>query len=357
MTYLKNAWYVAAWAHELIPGKIISRTLLGEPVALFRQSSGLPAALLDRCPHRFAPLSAGVLSNDQVMCRYHGLTFDAQGRCVINPHGPAQQGLGVRSWPVHDAHRATWIWMGNAAEADPALIPPLNYLGDAPETAFSSGQLLSGCGHYELFSDNILDLSHTDYLHPTTLGGGAITKTKQKIEEKEDYLEVSWHAIDTSPLPVMKALLGNLPEHTDTVQKVCWYAPAVMRLISAIVESGRPIEEGYVNTNAHIMTPETETTTHYFFAATRNFLMDDDALNARLAGAREQIFLTEDKPMIELVQKRMGAADFWDLKPRLLPIDEASVRVRRKLRKLIEAETLSGGPVEAQSLSNVANPR
>jgi phenylpropionate dioxygenase-like ring-hydroxylating dioxygenase large terminal subunit len=339
MPYLKGAWYLAAWAHEIVPGKILSRTLLGEPVALFRRADGSPAALLDRCPHRFAPLSAGVLSNDQLMCRYHGLKFDGHGRCVANPHGAVLQGLSVRSWPVRDAHRATWIWMGSPAQADPQLIPPLDYLGDAPETAFSSGQLLSGRGNYEIFSDNILDLSHTDYLHPNTLGGGAVTKTRQKVEETDSYIEVTWHAADTPPLPVMRSLVGNLPDRTDTVQKVRWYAPSVMRLISAVVESGRPIEEGYTNTNAHIMTPETETTTHYFFAATRNFLTEDGALNARLAQTREQIFLTEDKPMLELVQERMGNEDFWALAPRLLPVDEASVRVRRKLRKLIEAET------------------
>ena len=237
--------------------------------------------------------------------------------------------------------------MGNAADADPTLIPPLDYLGDAPETAFSSGQLLSGRGHYELFSDNILDLSHTDYLHPNTLGGGAVTKTRQKIEETESYLEVSWHAADTSALPVMQSLLGNLPERTDTVQKVRWYAPSVMRLISAVVESGRPIEEGFVHTNAHIMTPETELTTHYFFAATRNFRIEDGALNAHLEQARERIFLTEDKPMIELVQQRMGSAEFWDLKPRLLPVDEASVRVRRRLGKLIEAQSKFADSAEA----------
>lgn len=338
MKYLRRAWYVAAWMHEILPGKILHRTILGEPLALFRSADGSPAALLDRCPHRFAPLSAGVLSGGRVMCRYHGLEFDTQGRCVANPHGPALQSLAVRSWPVRDAHRATWIWMGDPAEADPALIPPLDYLGDAPDTAFSCGQLLSGRGNYELFSDNILDLSHTDYLHPTTLGGGAVTKTRQRIEETDSYIEVTWYAPDTPPLPVMRSLVPNLPERTDTIQAVRWYAPSVMRLISGVVESGRPLSEGFSNVNAHIMTPETETTSHYFFAATRNFLTEDGALNLRLAKVREHIFLTEDKPMIELVQERMGGADFWDLKPRLLPIDEASVRVRRRLQKLIEAE-------------------
>lgn len=272
------------------------------------------------------------------MCRYHGLQFDGGGRCVANPHGPVTSSLAIKSWPVRDEHRATWIWMGAPEEADPRLIPPLAYLEDAVETAFSCGQLLSGSGHYEIFTDNILDLSHTDFLHHNTLGGGTITKTQQKVVETDEHIEVTWHAPDTAPFPLLRSLIKDLPEHTDTVQQVRWYAPSVMRLISAVVESGQAVEDGYTNINAHIMTPETETTTHYFFAATRNFATADADLNARLASLREKIFVTEDKPMIALVQERMGKTSFWDLKPRLLPIDEASVRVRRRLRNLIEAE-------------------
>lgn len=338
MSYLKNTWYVAAWASEVTHDKVLARTILGQPVALFRRPDGSPAALLDRCPHRFAPLSAGTLSNGAVMCRYHGLQFDGSGTCVGNPHGGARRGLGVKAWPVVDAHRATWIWMGDAAKADPSLIPPLDYLGDAPETAFSCGKLLSGSGHYELFSDNILDLSHTDFLHPNTLGGGAVTRTKQSVEEGSDYIEVTWHTPDTPPPPALHALFGSIPERTDIIHKVRWYAPAIMRLISAVLPAGQPIEQGFANVNAHIMTPESDTSTHYFFAATRNYLMEDAELNDRVARTRETIFATEDKPMIELVQARMGSADFWDLEPRLMSIDEASVRVRRRLKRLIEAE-------------------
>lgn len=338
MRYLRNAWYVAAWADEVVGNTVLARKLLGEPVALFRRRDGSPAALRDRCPHRFAPLSAGILSEDQIMCRYHGLRFDGKGHCTYNPHGAASKSLNVQSWPVVDRHRATWIWMGDPSRADPKLIPPMDYLGDAPETAFSSGQLLSGVGHYELFSDNILDLSHTDYLHPSTLGGGAITRTKQQIEEADDFIEVTWYSANTAPSPLVRSLVQNMPERTDVFQTVRWYAPSIMRLVAGIVETGRPISEAFANTNAHIMTPETNSTTHYFFAATRNYNTEDAELNARLAKTRANIFATEDKPMIALVQQSMGNVDFWDLKPRLMPIDEASVRVRRKLAKLIDAD-------------------
>ena len=59
MTYLRNAWTVAAWATELPAGELLARTLLDEPLVFYRDASGTPRALADRCPHRFAPLSMG----------------------------------------------------------------------------------------------------------------------------------------------------------------------------------------------------------------------------------------------------------------------------------------------------------
>lgn len=339
MTYLRNTWYVAAWADELSEGKLLARTLLGNPVVLFRRLDHSPVALLDRCPHRFAPLSAGHLDGDHVVCGYHGLGFDGKGACVLNPHGPVVRNMAVLAFATHEAHRAIWIWMGDPERANPALIPDLSYLGDAPDSAFSHGHMV-GCGNYELFVDNIMDLSHVDYLHPTTLGSAGITGTKPKVDETDDYIDVTWLVSDTRPPALLADLFETVPEKTDFWQRVRWFAPSVMRLTAATVAAGAPEEGALANLNAHILTPETPTSTHYFYAATRNYRVEDTALNLRIAQTRERIFASEDKPMIELIQNRMGDADFWALKPILLPIDAGPVRVRRKLKKLIDAEAM-----------------
>ena len=340
MKYLRDAWYVAAWSHELASGNAIARTLLDTPIALFRSSDGTPAAILDRCPHRFAPLTAGHLDDGILVCGYHGLGFSGSGACARNPHGPVLRSMSVPGFATHEAHRAIWIWMGNREQADPTRIPDLSYLSEAPETAFSCGNIVAR-GYYEIFVDNIMDLSHTDYLHPTTLGGAGITQTKPKIVETDDYIDVTWFAPGTRPSPLLAELFSDLPKVTDFWQRVRWFAPGVMRLTAATVAAGAPEDQAVANLNAHILTPETPTSSHYFYAATRNYAVDDAALNARIAEARERIFGTEDKPMIELVQERMRDADFWSLKPLLLPIDNAAVRVRRRLAELIAAECAS----------------
>jgi vanillate O-demethylase monooxygenase subunit len=336
--YLRNTWYVAAWSDDLAPEKILARTIMELPIALFRRRDGSPAALLDRCPHRFAPLSVGAHQGDHVACGYHGLRFDGEGQCVLNPHGPVPRSAAVRAFPVHEAHRAIWIWMGAAEKANPGLIPDFSYLAKAPATAFSAGQLLSSRGNYLVFVDNIMDLSHTDFLHPTTLGGGAVTNSSQTVEETQDYIDVAWHSPATAPSPLLAALIGDLPDRTDMVNRVRWFAPAVMQLQTITIPAGRSESEGYRNHTAHIFTPETPRTSHYFFAATRNYHMEDGELNARIAAARQNIFATEDKPMIDHIDMRMGDADFWSLKPVLFAIDKAPVLMRRRLQQLIDTE-------------------
>ncbi len=84
-SYLMNCWYVAAWDHELIDGKLLARTLLDQPVLLYKGDSGQVVALDNRCCHRGALLSNGRLEGDCVRCMYHGLKFDAERQVRADP--------------------------------------------------------------------------------------------------------------------------------------------------------------------------------------------------------------------------------------------------------------------------------
>ena len=162
-TYLRNAWYVAAWSHDLAEGKLLARTILKEPVVLYRKSDGTVVALGDRCPHRFAPLHMGkIVHGDRVQCPYHGLEFDQTGACVLNPHGTRNipSRARVRSYPATEKHKAIWIWMGDEA-ADPARVPDFSVLDNVPERHATKRDRITIRANYELIIDNLLDLSHT----------------------------------------------------------------------------------------------------------------------------------------------------------------------------------------------------
>lgn len=106
--YLKNCWYAAWWSCDLPAGEIKARTILNQPLAFFRGNDGGARAIADRCSHRLAPLSMGrLLSNGHLRCCYHGLEFDNDGRCVVNPHTPGvapTARLDIPSYPVVEKH-------------------------------------------------------------------------------------------------------------------------------------------------------------------------------------------------------------------------------------------------------------
>lgn len=335
--YLRNSWYLAAWQDEIPADKPLARQIMDEPIVFFRNEANEVSALLDRCPHRFAPLSRGTVSHGLITCPYHGLAFHGTGQCGLNPHGPVLKTMAAKSFPILEAYRGVWIWMGDSTLADPALLPDLSFVDRTPETAFSKGYVC-GNGNYQLFVDNILDLSHADYLHPTTLGGGSFTRTRAVVKDTPRGLDVKWHSDNEVPFPLLAAALKEKNQRVDSWTEVEWFPPSVMTLRSGFVPTGTSKEGAGSFLNLHIMTPESVKKTHYFYASTRDFAVEDAALNTFYSQSRAEIFATEDKPMIEAQQGRLGDADFWSLDPILLRSDEGAIRVRRKLQKMIDDE-------------------
>jgi phenylpropionate dioxygenase-like ring-hydroxylating dioxygenase large terminal subunit len=336
MRYLYNCWYMAAWADEVSKGDMLSRKLLDQRIVFFRDSANRVQALRDRCPHRFAPLSKGRVEGDVILCGYHGLGFDGSGTCTLNPHGPLTRAHAVKSYPVQEAFRALWIWMGDPGKASRHLLPALGFVDAAPDTAFSKGYV-AGKGHYQLWSDNIMDLTHADFLHPTTLGGGTFTRAKAKVSEYEGKVRIRWDCMNEEPTPLMRSM-RDMTGKVDSWTEVEWSAPGIMTLRNGSVPTGTPRELGGSVLNLHIMTPESKDKTHYFFASTRDFAEDNADLNAMFARIRQEIFTTEDEPMIAAQYCAMEGEEFWTLKPALLRIDEGSILVRRRLDRMISEE-------------------
>lgn len=331
--FLKNAWYQAGWSHELLEETLLSRRLLNEPLVLFRDSAGAAHAVEDMCPHRFAPLSKGRVTNGSLVCGYHGLAFGGDGRCVHNPHGAVPGRTRVKSYPVLERHFGLWVWMGDAEKADPALLPDLSFIDDAPPEGRIFGHLPTQA-NYLLLSDNILDLSHADYLHPTTLGG-MMTGSKVVVEERNDTVSAKWWAADVVPPPVFARMVPP-GSRADIWTEVLWSAPAVMVLRTGAVATGTPRPED-LDIALHNMSPETATTSHYFYCLARKFNLEPE-FTAFLKAAVHQAFVHEDKPMLEAQQARMDQREFWSMGPMLMSIDSPAVQARRCLERLIAAD-------------------
>ncbi len=335
--FLHQAWYVAAWAHEMRGVPSLGRTLLNEPVLLFPDRDGRIVAIGGRCPHRFAPLSMGRAEAGVVRCGYHGLAFDATGRCVHNPHsnGKPPAALAVRRYPLEERDGLLWIWMGTPGAADSSRIPRYESL-DPSRHAIGHGYL-HGNAHYQLMTDNILDLSHIEFLHPT-LGTDAVSRAQVEVTQSQDRI-ISTRRMTNERLPDGLARVyrtgRDLVNRTMSVE---WQAAANLVLTITVEPADHSKHWQTGSQSLHLFTPETWTTTHYFYSGSRAYDIEDAALTAQFMAALGKAFSTEDKPMIEAQQKMIGSCDLMTLRPALLPIDQASVRARRILEKRIDAE-------------------
>jgi len=245
MSYLRNTWYVAGWDEELDGEKLLSRRILDEPLVLFRDGRGVPHALTDRCPHRFAPLSLGKLTDGIIQCPYHGLRFDGSGACVHNPHGDGRipAAAHAKSHPVVERYSALWVWMGDPTLANAAAIPDFSCMD--PQTWFVGKRYLHVKANYILENDNILDLSHIEYLHPGTLGGDAVNQAIGRVEQKGDTVWAYRQTVAEVMTDFLYRSMGLPPGMpVDRWFDVRWDPPASLLLFAGATPTGRPREEG-----------------------------------------------------------------------------------------------------------------
>ena len=341
MTFLRNAWYPAAWDSEVKDDALFQRTLLNESILFFRDDDRVPQAISNRCPHRFAPLHMGKRVDGGVQCAYHGLRFNGSGQCVHNPHGNGAipTAAAVRSYPVIERYSMLWIWMGDAEKADAAALPDFSCMD--PEHFYVGKRYLHAQANYVLETDNIMDLSHIEFLHPGTLGSASVSDAVTSVEQSGHTI-VSKRQTKAETMPDYLYHAMGIP-HGQLVDRwidVRWDAPASMLLDAGAVATGGDRSEGKSFPLPHLFAPETDTSTHYWFG----FCMPKAMGEIGEKIAQEQVdglaipFTNEDLPMLEAQQKMMGDAPFWTLKPVLLPGDAAAIRARRVLDQLIESE-------------------
>jgi vanillate O-demethylase monooxygenase subunit len=338
MPFVRNAWYVAAWNHE-VTRTMKRRILLDEPVVLFRTATGTPVALEDRCCHRHAPLSMGKLAGNVVTCGYHGLQFDTSGKCIKVPSQDfVPPSARVRAYPVAEKNQWIWIWMGDPAKADPALIEDFHWMDDPAWRA--AGSYMHVQGNYLLVVENLLDTTHLAFLHPTTLGTDAFARSEFDVKREGDRITVTRWLMNELPAQFHKQM-GGFPDgmKVDRWQITHFGPPSFVKLDVGSSPVGTGARQGDrskgVNMwNLNGITPETEKTTHYFWAQAWNFRLDEGWIGDMLRQQIYTIFL-EDLAMIQGQQQNM------DLDPApavALGQDKAWTAMRGIVERLIKDE-------------------
>lgn len=340
--YLRNTWYAAAWSTE-VGRTLFSRTLLEEPILLYRTLSGEPVAISNVCAHRFAPLHMGKLIDDTVQCPYHGLRYDGTGHCVLNPHGDGMipPRMSVATYPAVERHGLIWVWMGDLDQQDPAKIPDFSCHVD-PELKRVSG-VIEMKANYELITDNLLDLGHAEFVHEGILSSEAITRSKLQTIQNGTTIYANRWCPNGAPAPAWDGLLEGRPAEVDHWLYMRWDAPASMLLDAGVTRVGDTRERGAWVYGTDILVPKDKDTTYYFWAVTRAYAQEDPAADAMWEMSIKGAFEGQDQVIIEAQQRMIGERDLEDCKPVMLAIDSAAQRARKLLAKLI-AESAAPTP-------------
>jgi phenylpropionate dioxygenase-like ring-hydroxylating dioxygenase large terminal subunit len=346
--YLKNAWYVAAWSDELGAG-LITRTICELPVLLYRKENGDPVAMGNLCPHRFAPLHMGKKIGDTVQCGYHGMVFGESGKCVLNPHhgGVISPAMKVASYPVIEKNGAIFVWTGDEDAADPALLPDFScYTAPAFETIRGA---MDVAANYELITDNLLDLTHADFLHEGTLSSEAITISKLETIEQGSTVWANRWCPDGDAPPVWSQLMQNQmgvepSTRIDHWLYMRWDAPGHLLLDVGITGVGQTRDDGIWVYTGHHLTPVSPTRTLYYWTVVRNHGVRDQSVSDFWQGSIDYAFAVQDKPMIEAQQAALDGANIEALHPVGIPADVAGAKARRALSRLIKREAEGARP-------------
>lgn len=335
--FLKNAWYVAAWARE-IKAELQQILVLGEKICVYRDASNQVVALEDACPHRKLPLSMGRMKDGGVECGYHGLTFNGQGQCTWAPSGSIPSKAKVHAYPVHEKYDLVWIWMGSPELADSKDIIDIPNFNN-PEWGVNQGAAMDLHCNYLLMCDNLLDPTHVSWVHQSSFAQAATKSAPLEVTQTDTGYIVHRWMMDAEPAPFYKKVI-EFEGNCDRLQhyEVRYPSHALIRAIFTPAGTGGVNgtlhENTFVMDSYNFMTPTTETETRYYWFQLRSIRPEDKALSQLMTDDVQHAF-EEDRVVLNAVQVGQNEKKLPNID---LPIDSGQLHFRRELALMIERE-------------------
>ncbi len=339
MGFVRNCWYPAGFASRMGEG-LHKRRILGEDLVVWRTAEGRFAALEDRCPHRFLPLSMGCLKNGHVQCGYHGMTFAADGRCVRIPGQPTiPPSARVRAYPVAEHLGLVWVWPG-----DPRLASR-DKLFDLPEYHHPDwhpveGEALEVAADYLALADNLCDPAHVAFVHLSTLGNAAHEDVPIETEVRGDLIVTTRWTLNAEPIPLFKRF-GSFKGHIDRWQIYNYHAPSIAVIDFGGADAGTGARDGRLHDGAirilacHFICPVEAGRSIDYWLHVDNFATDEET--RRRMNEQFALAFAEDKAILEAIQveeTKLGGRQ----RPLRLGIDKGAVLMRKTVERLIAAE-------------------
>ena len=321
---LRRFWYAIMPMDHLKDGPK-PFTLLGQPIVLFLDDKGEPAALEDRCCHRTARLSKGWCNNGHVVCGYHGWEYDRDGKLVMVPQFPFEQPIPeARARAFRARQRYGYVWV--------ALDEPLSDIPDIPEDGKPGYRRIHQ--FYDTWNtaalrlmENSFDNAHFAFVHKSTFGDISQPKPeKYEIVETEEGFDAETIITVRNP-PNAARITGTTEPVTKRHQRNKWFMPFCRRLDMEypsgirhiIFNCATPIADGRIQVVQLLFRNDTEAD------CSTQELIDWDA--AIIAEDREMLESTDPDAIVDMSRKIEMH----------MPSDRPGMIMRKRLLDLLRA--------------------
>lgn len=330
---IRNYWYVAAFADEISRAPI-RRTILERDIVLYRKESGEAVALQNRCAHRSYPLHVGKLSGDRIVCGYHGIEYGPDGRCAHVPAlGVAPPAIRVQAYPLIEDGPFIWLWMGDPEAPDETRMVRQDWCSE-PGWTHVKGYMHMKANYLGLH-ENLMDLSHFPFLHGAVLGRADHAAAKPKVSVEGDTVFTSVLHRDVPVSPAFQAATNmTAPVDRQSVQSVP--SPAIHVGAAIMTDSSDPPQR-HVRHIIHIPTPESLTSTHYFWAIARHTAIDDPVIDAEAQALGDKAF-AEDKVALEEIEDVIARDRRDDFHEKIIATDHGAIQVLRAFARMAARE-------------------
>jgi phenylpropionate dioxygenase-like ring-hydroxylating dioxygenase large terminal subunit len=257
---VKNCWYVAGMSHEFPAQKLHGQVIAEKPLVMWRTLAGEVVVFDERCCHKRMPLSAGRLIEDDLLeCAYHGLCYDATGRCVrvpSHPDGRIPPQARLRPFPVIEQDGLVWVWPGDPAKVETARPPRLPEIADPAWETADTGPMPVPANSL-LLIENLLDITHFYPLHDGNIGdvenSRIPVKLDQGTQDGNPYIGTIREVRGYKQPPFLEEYFGY--DVVDRDHTHFMLSPAVTRVQMRVWPAGQhgdpAVERGYIIVHTH----------------------------------------------------------------------------------------------------------
>ncbi|WP_158085773.1 aromatic ring-hydroxylating dioxygenase subunit alpha [Henriciella aquimarina] len=331
---LRNYWYVAAFSDE-ITREPMRRTILEEDIVFYRTQDGTAVAVQNRCPHRSFPLHTGTIKGDRIVCGYHGIEFNPDGSCGLVPAlNAAPRSIRLDAYPLVEDGPFLWIWMGDPANPDYSRMIYQDWC-TSPGWTHVKGYMYMKANYLGLH-ENLMDLSHFAFLHAKwNIARPEHAAAPSKIEEDGNMIrQREIHEDADLPPAFVEAAALKAPMNREAQHLV--QIPGMHVGTQITTDASEPPKRD-VQHVIHIMTPETQTSTHYLWAIAYDEAVDTEELREGMRTVGEGAFM-EDKVALEDIEEIVARDHRPNFREKIIKTDEGGIRVLRMFARMAAEE-------------------